>query len=106
MTTSDADRVEFLVARLQTIDALAVQLHTTITEAVGDLDLLNKAAYGEGGKPHAARLGGALSIDALFALVRGRLNGLGLEPLLQRTTEKTDPGWVDATASRLRRVVV
>jgi hypothetical protein len=85
---------------------VAVQLSTALHEAVSDLDTLNKAAFDAGGgKQGSVQLGGALSIDALFALVRGRFHALGLENLLQRTTHTTDPGWVEATVTRLRRVV-
>src|SRR5262245_15245152 len=102
---TDAERTEHLIAGLGTIDSLAVQLAAAMTEAVGDIEALSKAAFRGGGVQRADRQGGAISIGALHALVRGRLRGLGCEQLLERTTQSTDPGWVENTATRLRRVL-
>ena len=99
---TDHDRAEHLIEGLQRIESLAVQLSTAMNEAVGDLGALSKAAYRDGGRHGADQLGAALSVDALYGLVRGRLHSLGLEPLLQRTTHTTDPGWVEATSTRVR----
>jgi hypothetical protein len=100
---TDHDRAEHLIEGLQRLESLAIQLSTAMRAALDDIEALNKAAYREGGIRGADRLGGALSGDALFALVRGRFHALGLEPLLQRTTHTTDPGWIDATAPHAAR---
>ena len=99
------DRLEHLIEGLRHLESLAVQLSTTMRDAEGNLEALSKAAFNAGGRQAAERVGTALTIGGLQAALRGRLHALGLEALLQRSPHKTEPGWADEMADRLRRVV-
>jgi hypothetical protein len=102
---TDHERAEQLVVNLHRLDATIVQLSQVVHETVGDIEGLNRASFADGGVRGAERLGGAISVEGLFGLVRGRLRSVGLEALLQRHVGVADAGWVESTATRLRRLV-
>ena len=102
---TETERAESLIADLQRIEGLVVDLRSAMAAAVGHIEHLGKAAYQDEGKRGVENVMGALSVDALHGLVRQRLYAVGLEALLQRTIGGASDTWVDDIARRLRRVV-
>ena len=102
---TDHERAEHLIEGVHRIESLTLQLSSAVSEVIGDIEGLSKAAHREGGTRGVDRLGSALSTEGLYGLIRGRLHALGLERLLQRTNHTTESGWVEDRASRVRRVV-
>jgi hypothetical protein len=94
-------RAEDLIARLQRIDGLVIDLQRAITEAVADIEHLGRAAARDGGKAGVDQLRAAISAEGLPAFVRQRMCGVGLEALLQRTTSAASETWVEDIAERL-----
>jgi hypothetical protein len=102
---TEQERAEALIAGLQRIEGIVVDLRSAIADAVGNIEQLGKVAYGNDGRRGADQMLAALSVDGLYGLVRQRLHAVGLEVLLQRTTWGASEAWVHDVAQRLRRVV-
>jgi hypothetical protein len=102
---TERERGEQLIAKLQQIDTLVLDLQRAMAEALADIESLARAAYSYGGKPRVDQLRAAISAEGLPGFVRQRMLGVGLEALLQRTTSAVSKTWVEDIAERLRRAV-
>ena len=105
--TDERERAESLIADLQRVEGLVLDLRSAIAAAVAHIEHLGKAAYQDEGQRGVENVMGAVSVDSLYGLVRQRLHAVGLEALLQRTSpsDGINDTWVSDIARRLRRVV-